>query len=130
MSIKRILVVDDDEALLMLLSEALDYYGFETFSAGSAEVALEILKGIKVDGVLSDFMMPGLNGREFAEICLAKQPGVPIIIITGADIDPTLFPENVTTVIRKPIDIPLLVQTLGTALSYALRAQYKARKIL
>ncbi|MDO6586721.1 fused response regulator/phosphatase [Salipiger sp. 1_MG-2023] len=63
--LRRILVVDDSVVQLKILSAMLKRWGFEVWQAESAEEALELCEQVVPDAVLSDWMMPGMDGLEF-----------------------------------------------------------------
>ncbi len=67
-AIKRVLVVDDSRVQRRILSSSLKRWGYEVLEADSGHAALEICKREQLDLVLSDWMMPGMNGLEF---CIA-----------------------------------------------------------
>lgn len=64
---QRVLIVDDSRLQRKILSSSVKRWGFEVYEADSGEAALEISKEIKPDLVLSDWMMPGMNGLEFCD---------------------------------------------------------------
>lgn len=64
-AIQRVLLVDDSRAQLKMLSMMLSRWGFEVLTADSATEALDICREFPPDLVLSDWMMPGMNGIEF-----------------------------------------------------------------
>ncbi|WP_299547976.1 SpoIIE family protein phosphatase [uncultured Tateyamaria sp.] len=64
---QRVLIVDDSRLQRKILSSSVKRWGFEVHEAGSAEEALEICKDTLPDLVLSDWMMPGMNGLEFCD---------------------------------------------------------------
>ena len=61
----RVLVVDDSRLQRKILCSSVKRWGFEVFEAGTAEEALVIAADIQPDLVLSDWVMPGMNGLEF-----------------------------------------------------------------
>jgi sigma-B regulation protein RsbU (phosphoserine phosphatase) len=65
---KRVLIVDDSRAQRRILSLSLKRWGYEVFEADSGHTALEICKTESLDLILSDWMMPGMNGLEFCMI--------------------------------------------------------------
>ncbi|WP_428546311.1 PP2C family protein-serine/threonine phosphatase [Profundibacter sp.] len=67
-AIKRVLVVDDSRVQRRILSSSLTRWGYEVIEADSGHAALEICKREQLDLILSDWMMPGMNGLEF---CIA-----------------------------------------------------------
>lgn len=83
---KRILVVDDSEVARHELSGHLKECGYDVETCDSAESALERLKkGVKVDLLISDYIMPDKNGIELAHLC-RQIPGyeaVPIALLSA-----------------------------------------------
>ncbi len=73
MVIRPVLVVDDSKAQRRLLSRTLAKWGYETIEADSGEAALDVARTTRIDIVVSDWMMPGMNGvefcRAFRELC-------------------------------------------------------------
>ena len=63
-AVRRVLVVDDSRAQRTVVAVSLKRQGFEVVEAASGEEALEILRASPVDLVLSDWMMPGMDGLE------------------------------------------------------------------
>ncbi len=66
-SAKVVLVVDDSKAQRRILSVNLARWGYTVLEAGSGAEALEICKSNGVDLVVSDWMMPGMNGLDFCK---------------------------------------------------------------
>ncbi|ATG45203.1 PP2C family protein-serine/threonine phosphatase [Phaeobacter piscinae] len=64
-SIRRVLVVDDSRLQRRILVASLKKWGFEVVEAESGEAAMEICESDPPDLILSDWMMPGMNGLEF-----------------------------------------------------------------
>ena len=78
----HILVIDDDERLRVLLRRFLEESGFRVTDAGSAHEARNILKGMAVDILVVDVMMPGETGIEFLAD-LRKDDPVPALFLTA-----------------------------------------------
>src|SRR5262245_37864293 len=81
---RRILVVDDEEAVRNLYAEYLD----ETYScatAGDAHAALELMAHEQFALVLSDMQMPGLSGTELLRKIVERYPDTAVIMISGID---------------------------------------------
>lgn len=78
-----ILIVDDDLESRGLLKEVFSRERYILFGAGSAEEALDILSGEKVDVVISDEKMPGMLGSEFLARVRQEHPDTIRIILTG-----------------------------------------------
>ncbi|MNI06022.1 Sporulation initiation phosphotransferase F [compost metagenome] len=81
-----VLIVDDEYLIADILSFALEDEGFLTVTAGSALKALDILDRERPDLIITDFMMPGMTGLEFAESIKAKDQfsKIPIMLMSGA----------------------------------------------
>jgi DNA-binding NtrC family response regulator len=90
--LKKILVADDDEAILSILNNALSILGYDTVLARSGDEALEKFKKGKFDILISDFMMPGLTGKELISAVKEIKPDFPAIMITGY---PLAFPPGI-----------------------------------
>lgn len=78
----RILVVDDDQDILQLVSIHLTREGYGVERASDAQQALDLLEEKEVDLAIVDVMMPGMNGFELTEI-LTKELDIPVILLTA-----------------------------------------------
>jgi CheY-like chemotaxis protein len=82
----KILIVDDEPALLETLCRGLSLYGHDCLAAVDAVDALEILNGANpeaVDLVLTDLSMPRSSGLELLRTIRATQPALPVVLMTG-----------------------------------------------
>lgn len=81
---RTILVVEDDPDVRQLLCQTLKEQGFPYRSACNASEALQILRSSEaIDLLVSDVGLPGMNGRQLAEIARTLHPHLPILFITG-----------------------------------------------
>ena len=80
---ETILLVDDEPALVMLASQILSKQGYHVITANSADEALSCLKRKSVDLLLSDVIMPGMDGYELAKIVHQKYPNIKIQMASG-----------------------------------------------
>lgn len=80
---KTILVVDDESALLNLTNEILSSHGFKVFCAESAKEALNILQHETIDILISDIIMPEMDGYQLAAIVKEKYPEIKIQLASG-----------------------------------------------
>ena len=80
---ETILIVDDEVALLNLTEEILTHHGYTVHCAESAEQALDILKKESIDLMLSDVIMPGMNGYQLATEVEKQYPRVKIQMASG-----------------------------------------------
>ena len=80
---KSILVVDDESSLLSLTTEILSSHGFNVYCAESAKEALNILQHETVDILISDLVMPEMDGYQLAAIVKEKYPEIKIQLASG-----------------------------------------------
>jgi len=80
---ESILVVDDEPSLRMLLDDMLSSNGYKVTLAESAKQAIELLKTHPIDLVLSDVIMPGMNGYKLAEYVYEHYPNVKVQLVSG-----------------------------------------------
>jgi CheY-like chemotaxis protein len=113
----RILVVDDDEAVLNSTVRMLDFLGYAAFSAGSGDEALSLVGGkLDVDIVLADFAMQRMSGVELAKALRLLRPTLPVILVTGyADLD-VLKRLDGSQILQKPYSDGDLVEKIKVAL--------------
>jgi CheY-like chemotaxis protein len=80
----RLLVVDDDPAVLEAVAALLEEHGHEVMRAGDPPTALALLCGAApVDLLLTDFLLPGLTGAELIDAARRLRPGLPALVLTG-----------------------------------------------
>ncbi len=85
---KKILLVDDDEALRAALAEQLELYEeFTTTQAGTAAEAMELARNDYYDVALLDVGLPDMDGRDTCKLMRRAGFKSPIIMLTGADSD-------------------------------------------
>ncbi len=115
---KKILVVDDEVPILMLLSETFEQKGYEVVTAQNAEEALEILKKEKFKVMFLDLKLPGMNGVELCKVIRKDFPESSIYAITGY---PDKFEfkacmeAGFNGYFTKPLTMELLLETAGHA---------------
>jgi CheY-like chemotaxis protein len=122
-TLRRILVVEDDQHVRDLVVEVLDGLGYSAIPTESGVTALHLLaSGLQVDLVLSDVLMPdGMSGFQLAAEIRRRLPGLAIVLTSGmtgtfeiaADAMPNL------PLLRKPYRCEELAQAIATALSGA-----------
>ena len=78
-----VLIVEDEPKMRRLLELQLAEEGFTTHSAADAESGLQIMHREKVDLVLSDFRLPGMNGLDFLQAVKRANALVPVVIMTA-----------------------------------------------
>src|SRR5262245_38835374 len=80
---RRLLIVDDDVAILEVLEMRLLAMGFEVTSTPDAIRALQTLESTRVDLALLDLRMEPMNGIQLMEALHARQPRLPVLIMTA-----------------------------------------------
>jgi len=81
---ETILVVEDEPVVRALVVEVLNELGYETLEAGEASEALRITEsGQRIDLLISDVGLPGMNGRQLADIARQQRPGLKVLFATG-----------------------------------------------
>jgi len=79
----RVLFVDDDPGMTLVVERGLDQRGFTVGTAATGEDALRYLADHDVDAVITDVRMTGMTGLELVERVLERIPGLPVIVITA-----------------------------------------------
>lgn len=79
----RILLAEDDDSLRAFLARALERAGYEVRSCADGEQAIEALSDGPYDLLLTDIVMPGVDGIEVAREAAARMPALRIMFITG-----------------------------------------------
>lgn len=80
---ENILIVDDNYDMLELLQRNLKAQNFHTYKASSVLEAIDILKVVPIDLLITDLQMPGLNGIELIKFAQEHFPKIPKLVITG-----------------------------------------------
>ncbi len=117
----RVLVVDDDQDQLTVLSYRLDKLGFETETASSGQQALELAQTTNPDLVLLDVCLPDANGFEICKQLGDSQTtcGVPVIILSALDSTDVVRQARTagsSYFLRKPYDPNVLLTLIQNAL--------------
>ena len=80
---RRILLAEDEEAMRTYLARALEKAGYAVDSVGSGVAALPLLEDRDYDLLLSDIVMPEMDGIELAQRCNEISPSTKVMFITG-----------------------------------------------
>lgn len=79
----RVLVVDDDDLVCRSIDRVLTYRGYQVLTCTGGREALEIIDNHELDVVLSDVLMPEMEGWELLEIIQSRWPSLPVVMFTG-----------------------------------------------
>ncbi|MGY4495923.1 PAS domain-containing protein [Pseudomonas sp. TE3610] len=113
---ESVMVVEDDPAVRMLVLNVLDELGYHAHPAADAKTALPLLESsLRIDLLVTDVGLPGLNGRQLAEIARQHRPGLKVLFMTGyaekAAERHTFLAEGMDMV-TKPFSIDLLANKI------------------
>lgn len=117
---RRILVVDDEDALRTVLSAELNSEGYEVGTAADGMEAVSELQKMKYDLVLLDIKMPNMNGFEVLKVIKEKHPGTKVIMLTGfADLKNAIESKKLGAedFVSKPYDLVDLLTTIDRVMS-------------
>lgn len=118
---RTVLLVEDDDTVRPLLQSALEDFGYRVHLAADSQSALEAAAQLdSLDLLLTDVGLPGLNGRQLAEMLQQRRPGLPVVLITG-------YAEQAATrldclapgmqLMTKPFSLELLAETVARAIA-------------
>ncbi len=79
----RILVVEDDQDMRQLLEDELRVAGYTVIGVGSGPEALTVVRSTDVDAVVTDLIMPGMQGNELLAELRQRDPRLPVLIMTA-----------------------------------------------
>lgn len=116
----KILIIDDEKDLCLVLSRFLSKHGYEVLEANKGKRALELIQDSVPDLILCDFMLDDMDGTTVLKAIKEMNPAIPVIIITGFSniktavevmrlgavdyIIKPLIPEEILLTIRKALD--------------------------
>lgn len=118
---ETILVVDDDAEIRNLLVDTLTPLGYHVLDAASGEEALKIPQSLpkKIDLLLTDIIMPGMNGKELNDFFKKKYPETKVMFMSGyldTVVSQYVGPEPGSMFVQKPFSPSKLANTLRTVL--------------
>ncbi len=118
----KILLVEDNTDLNLSVCRHLNINNYMTFGCTSAMDAYDVLYENKIDLIISDIMMPGIDGFEFAKTVREDNPNIPIIFMTAKDdLDSKKqgFQIGIDDYMVKPIDLDELLLRIEAILRRA-----------
>jgi CheY-like chemotaxis protein len=119
---RRILVVDDEEAIADTLALIFRSNGYESRMAYSAEQALELLESWQPDLAIIDVVLPGMNGIEFAIFLKASYPDIHFLLFSGQPGAGGMLEEakkkgHLFEILAKPLHPTFMLATVANMLS-------------
>ena len=106
---ETILLVEDDENLLQFAKTVLFEFGYNVITATNGKKALEIIENNnRIQLIITDFMMPDINGRELSNKVRAMKPEINIIVTSGYEPDQISEEDNINF-LQKPFSVNQLL---------------------
>jgi DNA-binding NtrC family response regulator len=112
----RVLVVDDEPSMASTLADILGMQGYQTIQAHSAEAALELAHKFEFFCVISDIVMPGMNGAELCAALHQIQPDLPVVLMTAyasEELTAHGMEMGALAVLDKPLDLSQVLNFLA-----------------
>ena len=120
MGLETVLIVDDDPMILSFIKEEIAQYGYKPILANNAEEALALAEEERIDLLLTDIMMPGINGVDLAKQFAVFNPEIKILFMSGF-VCPSIahqgIPESEYAFVQKPFAPNVLVKKIRKVLS-------------
>lgn len=117
--VPRLLVVDDEAPVRRMLEDVLRSFGYEVSVAASGDEALRLFDDGGYDLVMTDLLMPGMDGWEVTARVRRAAPAVPVVMLTGSvpDIDLERIRREAITLVHKPATLDHLRAVLRNVLA-------------
>ena len=118
----KVLVVEDDQELRALFSRVLTRHGYKTLEAGNGEEALNVLDSEYIDVIISDIMMPVMDGYELVRSLREANITIPVLMITAKDAFDDMergFLSGTDDYMVKPVNVNEMVLRVGALLRRA-----------
>lgn len=118
-AVKRVLIVDDEEAIRSALAKFLRATGFEVYTADSGPGALDLLARNKFVCMLCDIRMPDMSGLEVVPKALATDPDLAIMMLTAVNDAPTAtdaLSHGAMDYLMKPVELTTLRDAIDRVL--------------
>lgn len=115
---RKVLVVDDEEAIRRVTAALLELSGFEVLVARNGREALEIANAQAIDLVLTDVCMPAMSGLELGATLAERKPALPVVYMSGhMDRRDLARGSQPGYFVQKPFSLVRLVESLNDALA-------------
>lgn len=115
---KKILIIDNDPDILKLLKKSIQQKGITVYAMESAKGVLDICKEYRIDLVITDIVMPDVDGMELIFSLRERFPQIPIIAISGGGkIDKSVYLDmanasEVSATFEKPMELDRLLNKI------------------
>lgn len=118
----QIMVVDDDKNIRRFLCTVLSNAGYRSHGAGSAEEALALMEEKRIDLIVLDIMMPGMDGYEFTRLLRSCRNDIPILMLTAKQLPEDMkkgFLVGTDDYMTKPVDEEVMLLRINALLRRA-----------
>ena len=108
-----ILVVEDEFLIRMLLADELRDIGYQVIEASTADEALDVLRGVTPDAIISDVKMPGsIDGIGLLAAVRATSPRLPVILMSGHVHPDEAIAAGANQFVAKPFRVSAIVEAI------------------
>ncbi len=116
---KNILLIDDSKPVLDSLSAYLSYFlrNCTIRTADNGRTAVEIMRSVPIDVILTDLEMPFMNGFELVAYTKTHYPAIPVLVMTGrhsAELEKKAMSIGASRYIVKPFDVDVIKNLIET----------------
>ncbi len=121
MAAQRILVVEDDKDVLNFVCDALTHEGYDVTPTESGEDALRITEGSRFDLMMTDYILPGIDGVELLRILRRQVRSTATILMSAYNVPQAVrdaFKHGAFDYLQKPFNTKVLLETVGQALMH------------
>jgi len=118
---ERVLVVDDEEALVAVTSEVLKHIGYDPVACSDGSAALAAFEAAPagVDAVIADEVMPGMSGTQLAQALRRRRADLPFVLVsgyTGPMLSERALAAGITEILKKPVQSREIAAALARVL--------------
>jgi two-component system, OmpR family, response regulator len=124
---RRVLAVDDEPAVTLLIRRVLETAGYEVKTAATGEEALEAIRGFTPDLLIVDKNLPRMTGFELVKAARVYLPHLPVMVITAAPDSSSALTERIDAYLPKPF---LSLEAFRAAVAEAFEHNRSARERL
>jgi len=120
MTKQKILVVDDQPGIRLLLTEVFAQNGYDVHTAETGTEALELLKRLSIDLAIIDYQLPDVDALSIVKKLKGKSCQVPLILMSGLVeelMKEHISYKNIVKIIGKPFDVEDLLTDVATILA-------------
>jgi two-component system cell cycle sensor histidine kinase/response regulator CckA len=116
---ETVVLVDDDEMVRLVASDYLGAQGYRVLAAASGAQALRLFDRERVDLLVTDVIMPEMSGHDLYRAAAERQPGLPVVYMSGYDPETAAVPEagSSSAFLQKPYNLTELGELVRTLLA-------------